>query len=293
MGPVALPAVPSVVPAPLAAVAPRLRCPACEAPLAAATGSLRCARGHSHDVSRHGYVTLVASDRAPASGDDAGMIAARVAVAGEGQLEPLGAALARLAGAAGGGEARLVLDVGAGPGHHLARVLDGLHDALGVALDASVFAARRAARIHPRIAAVRGDAWRRLPVGDACVDVLLSVFAPRNAPEFARVLRPGGAVILATPGPGHLHELAGLHAIAIDPDKEARLRAAFGARFVQTQAEAVTWSLALSPAQATTMLAMGPSARHLRPDATDRLTALGEVVTVTAEVQLRVLAPAS
>jgi 23S rRNA (guanine745-N1)-methyltransferase len=54
----------------------------------------------------------------------------------------------------------LVVDVGAGTGHHLAAVLDALTAHHGVALDVAKAAARRAARAHPRAAAVVCDVWR-------------------------------------------------------------------------------------------------------------------------------------
>ena len=59
-----------------------------------------------------------------------------------------------------------------------------------VALDASRPALRRAARAHPRIAAVACDVWQELPLQDASAELIVNVFAPRNGPEIARVLRP-------------------------------------------------------------------------------------------------------
>ena len=90
-------------------------------------------------------------------------------------------------------------------------------------------ACRRAARAHPRLAVVTADAWAALPVADACVDVVLSVFSPRNAEEFARVLRPGGCVITVTPGPDHLIELrSAFGLLGVEDGKERRLSDAFG-----------------------------------------------------------------
>ena len=52
-----------------------------------------------------------------------------------------------------------MLDLGGGTGHHLAAVLDRAPDAVGVVLDSSAYAARRAARAHPRALAVVADSW--------------------------------------------------------------------------------------------------------------------------------------
>jgi 23S rRNA (guanine745-N1)-methyltransferase len=34
--------------------------------------------------------------------------------------------------------------------------------------------------------------WTEWPVQDAALDLVISIFAPKNFPEAARVLRPGG-----------------------------------------------------------------------------------------------------
>ena len=47
----------------------------------------------------------------------------------------------------------------------------------------------------------------RLPVADASCDLLLNLFAPHDAAEFARVLRPGGVLLRAIPLEHHLWEL--------------------------------------------------------------------------------------
>ena len=46
------------------------------------------------------------------------------------------------------------------------------------------------------------------PVKDAAVDLVISIFAPRNFREAARVLRRGGWIAVAYPGPEHLRELS-------------------------------------------------------------------------------------
>ena len=277
---------PSAVPAPLASIAARLRCPACHQPLALVRRSLTCRRGHNYDVAGAGYVTLNAPDRRPAVGDDAGMLAARAATEDAGRFGPLTAALAAEAQRVGG-DRGVILDVGAGTGHHLARLLDTLTYADGVALDASRDAARRAARAHARIAAVRSDVWQQIPLGTAEVDLALSVFAPRNAAEFARVLRPAGVLIVATPEVEHLRELAMLHNIRVDPRKAERIRRQLGPPLHVQRFRRITWTLELSRQEAGAMLRMGPAGRHLRPDLPDRLDRLQEPIRVTAAVQLR------
>ncbi len=133
-----------------------------------------------------------------------------------------------------------VLDAGAGPGYYLAAVLDEIRgrpggaDAAGLAMDISARALRRAARARPGIGAVVWDIWRPFPVRDGAVSLILNVFAPRNGPEFRRVLRDDGGLIVVTPGPRHLAGLAGLAAgPACWPSTRAR-RSGSGPRSART-----------------------------------------------------------
>jgi len=273
----------------LAAIADRLRCPVCLEPLAPAPGSLICPSGHTHDVARYGYVTLRL--RAPAGrsadGDDAGMVAARAAVQEAGYFHQLTAVLAQAARAAGGSDSSVILDVGAGTGHHLAGVLGALPHARGIALDASRHASRRAARTHRRIAAVRSDVWQQIPLRDGTIDLALSVFAPRNGAELVRVVRPGGAVLVATPAPEHLHELAMLHTVRVDPHKLARLQRQLPPALHPRTVRRITWMLELTRHEVEAVLRMGPASRHLKPDLERRIAGLPEPVLATAAIELR------
>src|SRR5437016_14453546 len=98
------------------------------------------------------------------------MIAARWSLLAAGHFRVLTEALVA---AVGDRPAGLVVDVGAGTGQHLAGLLDARPDDVGLAVDVSKPALRRAARAHPRLGAIRADAWRSLPVADAAASVVL------------------------------------------------------------------------------------------------------------------------
>ncbi|MGC9668003.1 putative RNA methyltransferase [Planosporangium sp. 12N6] len=261
-----------------------LRCPVCSAALVPAPGALRCADGHTFDLARQGYVDLSAG-RLTHPGDTAEMVAARQELLGAGHFRVLTDALVVALGDRPPG---LVVDVGAGTGQHLAALLEARPGDLGVAVDVSKPALRRAARAHPRLAAVRADAWRGLPLADGAADAVLDVFAPRSGPEFHRILTPGGVLVVVTPAPAHLGALVDtLDLVRVDPAKSQRLAASLEPWFVKDDERRYEWPLELSRAQARTAVAMGPSAWHT--DA-DRLTAalggLPEPVTVTAAVDV-------
>lgn len=272
----------------LAEVVACLACPYCGSALSGQDTMLRCVRGHAFDVARQGYVALLPQGFRPGAeaGDSAEMVAARADFLAAGHYAPVAEALADAVAAAPDGP---VLDVGAGTGQHLAEVLDAAPGRVGIALDLSRYAARRAARAHPRMGAVVADAWRALPVRDGAVAAVLDVFAPRNGAETARVLRPGGLLAVVTPAGGHLGELVdALGLLSVDPRKESRVAAALEPHLDPVDRSSLTWTLHLTRAAAVAAVAMGPSARHLTPgDLARRAAALPDPLDVTATVDLR------
>lgn len=265
-----------------------LRCPVCRVSLARAGGAVGCAEGHSFDVARQGYVSLLTGNRRGHHGDTAAMVAARERFLAAGHFDPLVEALEQAIGPAAG----CVVDLGAGTGWYLARALDGLPDAIGVALDVSAAALRRAARAHPRVAAVGCDAWGELPLRDGVADAVLNVFAPRNGAEMARVLKPGGTAVIVTAAPAHLAELREpLGLLGVDDRKEERLEEQLGAHLRLAGRRDLAWPLRLSHAAARDLVAMGPSAFHLDPAALEeRIAALPDPVLATAAVTITVAA---
>ncbi len=284
----------------------RLRCPICALPLAEATAgttqTLACPHRHSFDVARQGYVNLLAG-RTPHVGDTSEMVAARADFLAAGHYDLISRALAGAAAVAAarhraahpqpGASAAaypLVVEPGAGTGRHLAAVLAALPDAVGLALDVSKPALRRAARAHDRAGAALADTWQQLPLPDESVAVLLNVFAPRNGAEFHRVLDPAGALLVVTPAADHLTELVGaLGLLRVDPAKPDRVAGHLGKRFATESETEHRTRLTLTRPEIAALVGMGPSAWHTDPDGlTERIAALPEPVEVTVAVRLGV-----
>jgi 23S rRNA (guanine745-N1)-methyltransferase len=183
-----------------------------------------------------------------------------------------------------------VFEVGAGTGYYIARVLDALPLACGLALDLSTNAARRAARAHPRLSAIVADAMNGLPLKDESADIALSIFAPRPARELARTLRPGGKLIVAVPTQAHLEEVRkSLRLLNVDPEKEVRLAASLSPWFQQVEVKSVRWGMMLERSVVAALASMGPSARHIYPAALQELVArLPTLSQLTGSVDLRV-----
>jgi len=190
-----------------------LRCPVCRHELTAAAGALVCRNRHSFDVAREGYVNLLRGrKRQPASGGDSQeQLRYRAAFLDAGHFDGIAAKIVERVQQSGiksmSGQWR-ILDAGSGTGYHLARIADALlSPVIGIGLDISKVAARQAARRWPMLAFAVADLWTEWPVQDAAVDLAISIFAPKNFPEAARVLRPGGRLAVAYPGTDHMIEL--------------------------------------------------------------------------------------
>ncbi|MEV0594427.1 putative RNA methyltransferase [Nonomuraea cavernae] len=245
----------------LADIVDLLACPVCQGDLAIEGGALRCAHGHAFDIARQGYVSLLVGSRAPGTADSAEMVAARAGFLEAGHYAPLTEALAESV-ATRAGHAPVVVDAGTGTGHYLATVLEAIGDGVGVAFDVSKHAVRRAARAHPRIGAFVADVWRPLPIRTGVADVVMNVFAPRNGPEFRRVLRPGGVVAVVTPAQSHLSPLVReLGLLSVDEEKERRVARSLDG-FVEADRRTIAFDLHLSRDDIVEVVRMGPSAWH-------------------------------
>jgi 23S rRNA (guanine745-N1)-methyltransferase len=286
-----------------------LACPYCGDPLTRAGATLRCPAGHIFDIARQGYVNLLATGGKAPSGDTAAMVEARDSFLAAGHFDQIAEALAAEAarpggavtgegvasGAVAGGAAvapgTCVVDAGAGTGFYLAAVLGQLRGQAGeagLALDASKFALRRAARAHPRIGAVVCDVWRGLPVADGSAGLLLNVFAPRNGPEFHRVLALGGRLLVITPTPEHLQELIKtLGLLTVDRQKQERLSRTLGPEFDQVSERHLTRTALMTHADVLAAVQMGPSAWQADPQRLQaQVAALADPLPVTVSVTL-------
>ncbi len=255
--------------------------------LAQMGAALICEQGHSFDVARHGYVNLLPGDAKTGTADTAEMVAARARFLGGGHFAPIAEKVAEIASPPlASSEQPVVVDAGAGTGYYLAALLDAAPGAIGLALDLSKHAARRAARAHPRALSAVCDTWGGLPVRSDTATVVLDVFAPRNADEIARVLAPDGELVVVTPAPEHLAEAVdALGLISVDADKDARLDAALSPRFERLSVSPVVYAASLDRAALADLVAMGPSSRHISVEELDvRVRALPDPLAVTVSV---------
>ena len=243
-----------------------LRCPHCRLELARGPATLACPNRHSFDIARQGYVNLLSQARRPTSagGDTPDQLTHRAAFLAAGHFDLVASRIVdRLASSAT--PAASVIDAGCGTGYHLARMA-ALAPApiIGLGLDIGREAVRRAGRAWPGLAFAVTDLWSEWPIKDAAADLVLSVFAPRNFAESARVLRPNGWLALVYPGPAHLAELdRGFGLIRRHAGKDQRYREAAEQAIGPCSIERLTHRPLLDGTAVRDAVLMGPNARHL------------------------------
>lgn len=255
-----------------------LRCPVCAEPLVAGERAFTCAQGHSFDRARQGYVNLLRRTRL--RGDTPEMLQARRRFLDAGWYEPLAAAICEEVGAwlaeAGADllpQARALLDAGCGEGYYLRRLAETLRPDFVAGgwrlygLDLAKEAVRMAAARSQRATWLVASSKDRLPFADAGVGALLTIFAPRHAPELARVIAPGGLLLVVTPTGEHLAQARAAlpWLLAPEPIKDARLRATLEGPFALTDERGARFTLALD-APALADLALMTPHRAVAPD---------------------------
>ena len=217
-------------------------CPKCKAPLIKNNGSLRCASGHSFDISASGYVNLLLGSKTGNHGDSKEMIRARRDFLELGYYAPIIDTVSAILHQKFPNKQISVLDTGCGEGYYTERIRTALENpiiyGLDVSKDAIVYAAKRYKNIDFCVASNNA-----LPFDDNSFDAILSLFAPLCEQEFARVLKPGGILITVSPSENHLFGLK--KAIYSTPYKNPP--STFVPEILKkTEEKSYEWSIALS-----------------------------------------------
>jgi 23S rRNA (guanine745-N1)-methyltransferase len=187
------------------------QCPLCHLPLQQHAQQWRCEQNHQFDRAKEGYVNLlpVQHKRSKQPGDSPEMMQARRDFLDAGYYQPLQQRVCTLLDEVLPAQAQAVLDIGCGEGYYTAALAAQLKPARTLTvygLDVAKVAVRYAAKRY-RQASFCVASSHRLPFEDNCLDAIIRIYAPCNAQELARTVKPGGYVLTVAPGPRHLYQL--------------------------------------------------------------------------------------
>ena len=176
-----------------------LRCPVCAGGLSGARRALRCPSGHSFDIARQGHVEPLQREPGAAEATPRRWSRRVRRSSAQGHFRAAGATRWRRRRARRGARGAVV-DIGAGTGHQLARVLDALPERSG----SPSMRPARAAPGRARSPARRGGGRRRVAGASAGRRRRRAdphVFAPRNRPRWRASWRPAASSSQSRPPP--------------------------------------------------------------------------------------------
>ena len=216
-----------------------LVCPVrnCHLPLAREGKAMVCARRHSFDIARSGYVNLLQPQdrRSKDPGDNKDVVAARRRLHDRGATRPLRDGISGMIGVE---STDVVLDAGCGDGFYLGSVARET-GCTAHGIDISIRAVDAAAKRYKECEWIVANADRFLPYADRSFSALLSVTGRMNAAEFRRVLREDGRLLVAVASPDDLVELRS-RAGELGRDRVERTVETFAAEFTLIERRRVT-----------------------------------------------------
>ena len=263
-------------------------CPSCGTELHEVDSvKLVCENGHAFDIAREGHVHLLPPARKRVTLSDESVRQSRAFFEGGGFAEQIDGVAAEVVRALlhcppVAGVGAQVLAVGCGEGIYLRAVEKALSAAGGTppiaglwGIDASNLSVRYAARRQPG-ACFAVASPHHLPFADGTLDLVFSVFAPAPWAELCRVLRPGGAVIVARGGFDHLrslYALAGADALAA-PRAPKQFTAGLAENYARIRSKE-----SFRGEMAASLLAMTPFVQRAPTSVRERLYSLPELTT--------------
>jgi 23S rRNA (guanine745-N1)-methyltransferase len=245
------------------------RCPICSQTLHTEGSSWHCANRHSFDRARSGYVNLLNTKHhlAATIGDSKEMLQHRRIFLETGAYTPLVQATLKMIQAVPriNQNKLAILDAGCGEGYYLGQLAKQIANADFIGTDIAKIGVEMAAKKHSSCQYIVADTNQSLPFLDQTVDITLNMFAPRNMPEFARILKSHGHLLIIIPQPNHLQEFRQtFNLLAIEPNKEAAIVFQAATYFTLKQRQDIRFELTLDGASLEHLILMTPNARFAR-----------------------------
>ncbi len=271
-----------------------LCCPICQNGLKQVGKSLKCERNHSFDMAKEGYVNLLMSRKKLAAtvGDDGEMLRARRRFLDGGFYAPLADAIGKIAVShlsryANRDKSLNILDVGCGEGYYTEQLQKSFLERLpnqpvcfygmDIAKTAVKMAAKRVERNGRFFVA---DINQQLPLPDRSLHLMLNIFAPRHAQEFARMMVTGGLLLIVIPSQQHLNSIrTQFDLLKIESNKQAHIETQLSACYSLREVSDLSIDLLLDQTILTDLIQMTPNARHLTSRQWNEISAINQIKT--------------
>ncbi len=269
---------------PLRSTRNNFKCPNCARPLVQLDEqpqTWRCDNNHSFDMAREGYLNLLLAQhkRSRNPGDSDEMIRSRQRFLGAGYYRPLSDAIVSAVVNAAGGFEQRVVDLGCGEGHYLQQLREASSELTLLGMDISKLAVRLAAKRNMN-ALLAVDSVFNIPLFDNSIDTAVSVFSPISADETARILKPGGTLIMVGPGEEHLSGLTALIYQQTVPHRGNNQVLENAPQFALQQQLDIKQSIVVNGTDILDLLKMTPYYWHSRPEQQQMLAELDKLETI-------------
>lgn len=187
-------------------------------------------------------------------GDAVAMVQARREFLAAGHYQPLRSAVIDILKAL---QPKSLVDIGCGEGYYTHAMAEWVPDVVGldIAKSAIKYAAKRDKKTHWLVAT-----GAHLPLAEYSVDMVTSLFSPLPVEEMARVLKPGGHLLMVTPGADHLGSIRSALFDTLIPHQPDKFLQHLAPQFTLIQREDIRFPLTLSQPELHQLLTMTPYA---------------------------------
>lgn len=266
----------------------KLICPICGKPLLLSDKSLTCAKRHSFDIAKQGYVNLlpVQNKKSLHPGDTKEMLTARRNFLNSGIYKPIcNSVTSKTAELLKDTPNPQIVDIGCGEGYYTTAIKGSVSDAGCMGIDISKDAVRMACSRDKDIVWAVATAGC-LPVEDNSTNLITAMFSLISKDEYTRILKKGGYIIEVIAGNNHLIELK--HIIYDEVYKQDKKPAYISDDFKEISREEQEFTFTLDNAQLKNLLMMTPHLWRIKKENREKLEQT-QSLTLTAHYWVRVL----
>lgn len=209
-----------------------IRCPVCKESLQRIDKTYKCKNGHSYDVAKQGYTTLLLRN-ASHSGDNKEMVMSRIKFLEGGYYDLLAEKLSQILFQKQG---ETIIDAGCGEGYYTDYLSNSLNKKI-IGFDLSKSALKYASKQNKRNEYFLSSIFD-MPVDDKCADVIINIFAPTPIGEFKRIIKDDGLLVIVGPGPDHLKEMKAIlyenpYKNKVKPIKDFKLMSTYEVKYTR------------------------------------------------------------